>query len=279
MEYGLRAHDIPKYDDIEGLADELSRREIRHIQFAPRVSLAKQTDGGNKVSYGLATKVAKVLDDRNVKISVLGCYVNIIHPDEKERSDALKLFKKYLSVAKSFKAELVATETGSVDLSFHQTPANYTEKNITLAIQQVQKMVAEAEKLGVFVGIEPGINHPIYNIQQTVRLLKKVNSPNLKIIFDPMNLVMTVEDDELAIVREGIEVLGDDIYAFHIKDYQFVDGQKQVVPVGTGVAPLQEIIKAIRKSQPDPYIILDETPQEAFNRSLNLVQKMYTEEN
>jgi len=107
-------------------------------------------------------------------------------------------------------------------------------------------------------------------------LLDEVNSPNLKIIFDPMNLVRHKKDDELRILKEAIQIFGNQIYAFHIKDYNFINGEKRVVPVGEGIAPFNQIVLEIEKLQNKPYMILDETPEEYFDRSIQRVSSIFS---
>ncbi|OQR00506.1 sugar phosphate isomerase/epimerase family protein [Ligilactobacillus salivarius] len=269
MQWGIRAHDIQIYDDIDALSIELKELGANYIQFAPRVSLKDTTKEGKNLSYGLANEVKKKFNNNGINISILGCYVNIIHPDIRERKQVIQQFKDYLAYAKSFGAGIVATETGSVDNSFRPLKENYSSDIVNETILEIRKLVEEAEKLGVLIGIEPGVNHPIHDIETTLQVLKDIDSPNLKIILDPMNLVVKPEDDEVEIVSNAISLLKSNIYAFHIKDYDFINGEKKVAAFGKGIAPLEQVISQIKDFQKDPYIILDETPQEGFAESIN----------
>lgn len=53
----------------------------------------------------------------------------------------------------------------------------------------MSELVVEAEKFGVIVAIEGGINHPVYSPQVLKRLLDSIDSPNLQVIFDPANFL------------------------------------------------------------------------------------------
>ena len=77
---------------------------------------------------------------------------------------------------------MIATETGSVETGY--TPRNFTEEAYQIARDSVIEMVKEAEKFGVTVAIEAGINHPLYSYQLAKRLIHDVASPNLKLILD-----------------------------------------------------------------------------------------------
>ncbi|MDT3390793.1 MAG: sugar phosphate isomerase/epimerase [Bacillota bacterium] len=274
MNLGLRAHDVQIFDDVPNLAKRLSQLGFNYIQFAPRVSLQKTTQTGANVSFGLANQVKWDFAKYGIQIAVLGCYVNIIHPDETERQQALAQFKRYLARVNSFGGVLVGTETGSVDPQFNLTPDNYQPAVVDLAISQIKQMVAEAERLGVLVGIEPGVNHPLHDLATTKQMLDQVASPNVKIILDAGNLSTPANTDIVATIQQALDLFGDQIYAFHLKDFVMQNGRLQGVPVGEGVADLAGAVKLIEQKQPGAYVILDETPQEQFERSLERFKKM-----
>jgi sugar phosphate isomerase/epimerase len=274
MNLGLRAHDVQIFDDVPNLAKRLSQLGFNYIQFAPRVSLQKTTQTGANVSFGLANQVKWDFAKYGIQIAVLGCYVNIIHPDAGERKRALALFKRYLARVNSFGGVLVGTETGSVDPQFNLTPDNYQPAVVDLAISQIKQMAAEAERLGVLVGIEPGVNHPLHDLATTKQMLDQVASPNVKIILDAGNLTTPANTDIVAIIQQAIDLFGDQIYAFHLKDFVMQDGRLKGVPVGDGVADLAGAVKLINQVQPGAYVILDETPQEQFERSIERFKQM-----
>lgn len=272
MNLGIRAHDVQIFDDIEQLSNRLKELGFSYLQFAPRVSLNKTTDGGKKVSFGLANQVKNALTKNQIQIAILGCYVNMIHPDLELREEGLEQFEDYLSLAGTFGANLVASETGSVDPEFHRTDDNYVKEVVDEAIKSIERLADTADKTGTLFGIEPGVNHPIHDIKTTQRVLDEVKSPNLKIVLDPMNLMLNKSDDEYAVLKNAIQVFGSKIYAFHIKDYDFIDGKKVGMPIGEGIAPLKEMLSLIWKEQPEAYVILDETPQKNFDISLKRIE-------
>lgn len=274
MDLGLRAHDIKIFEDVPHLARELNQLGFKYVQFAPRVSLQETTNSGSNVSFGLANQVKWDLAKYDIQIAVLGCYVNIIDPDQAQRNQALTLFQDYLSKVKTFGGILVGTETGSVDPQFNLTTDNYQSEVIDLAIHQVKKMALTAEKLGSLVGIEPGVNHPLHDLMTTKKMLDQVASPNVKVILDVANLVTRENTDIVSIIKQAVNLFGQEIYAFHLKDFQMKEDRIQVVPVGEGIADLAGALKLIQQVQPNAYVILDETPQENFTRSITRIKQM-----
>lgn len=274
MQIGIRAHDIHIFDNPEKLAISLKEHNFHYVQFAPRVSLAGLTQTGAKINFGLGNRVKQAFDQQGVKIAVLGCYINIIDPDSVKREQVLSQFKKYLTAAHSFGTELVATETGSVDPTFRKTPNNFTQVKVDETINVIRDLVATAEKVGALVGIEPGVNHPIYSLATTKQLLQAIPSTNLQIILDPGSLVMNADDDPVQILKQGIHDFGDRIYAYHIKDYVYHDNHIEITPIGAGCVDIEGLLRTINAEQPNAYAIADELSADEIELSLTRLQEM-----
>lgn len=273
MQIGIRAHDIHILDDPEKLAKSLREHQFPYVQFAPRVSLAKMTDIGANINFGLANRVKTAFAKNGITIAVLGCYINIIDPDLTKRNKVLTQFNKYLTAAHSFGANLVATETGSVDPTFHKTINNFTPIKIDETISVIKNMVECAEKVGCLVGIEPGVNHPIYSLEITKKLLKEITSPNLQIILDPGSLVMNADDDPVEILKQGIQEFGSKIYAFHIKDFVYKTDHIEITPIGEGSVDIEKMLQTINDMQPNAFAIADELSSEKIDQSLTRLQE------
>lgn len=88
-------------------------------------------------------------------------------------------------------------------------PACHTEEALQTFITNVRPVVACAEKFGVILAIEPVWSHIVYDSKQALRVLKEINSPNLQIILDPVNL-LSVENsrDYESVFTQAIRDLG-----------------------------------------------------------------------
>ena len=88
-------------------------------------------------------------------------------------------------------------------------------------------MVRYAEEIGQLFAIEPVIRHIVSTPERCERVLKAVNSPNLKVILDAVNLLS--EDncaDAKAFVDDGVARLGKDVSLLHMKDFTPYAGEK-----------------------------------------------------
>jgi sugar phosphate isomerase/epimerase len=74
------------------------------------------------------------------------------------------------------------------------------------------------------MAIEPVYKHIVWNAARAREVLDRIGSPNLQIIFDPVNLLHPDNlDHRDEVIQETIEVLGPDICMLHLKDYVTAD--------------------------------------------------------
>lgn len=159
----VRAHDVgTKISPVE-LAKKIAETNITSIQFALGISYPEYASAA-VLSPGLGSQLKNIFEDEKITISVLSCYINLIHPDLEEREKRLHQFETYIRYASMFGAKIVATETGSIYETIYYTEDNYTEEAYEEVLFSVRRLCREAEKYGIIVGIEPGINHPIHTI-------------------------------------------------------------------------------------------------------------------
>ena len=130
---GARAHDFGKLP-VDQLAEKIAAKGLTSVQLA----LAKAIDGivsdTGGLSPGLATHVRDAFQRHGVRIAVLGCYVNLVHPDFAERSKLLARFKEHLRFARDFGCSVVATETASLNADWSPHPDNGGEAAFRTAI-------------------------------------------------------------------------------------------------------------------------------------------------
>ncbi|MED1742269.1 sugar phosphate isomerase/epimerase [Bacillus swezeyi] len=272
---GIRAHDLERLP-LEQLVETVSGKGLTSVQLALAKSIGEESTETGSLSPGFAHYVGRTFSDRNVQIAVLGCYINMIHPDHDERRKALDRFKEHIRYARDFGCSIVGTETGNVHPEIVYTEANFHEQPFLDVVQSVRELVAEAEKFGVIVGIEGGVNHPIYSPAVMKRLLDCVDSNNLQVIYDPVNY-LTVENYEQqeAIIQGAFERFGNRIAIMHAKDFRIEDGILQVVPVGKGLLNYDAVFKYMKKKKPFVNILMEETKEPYINESIDYLTNKY----
>ncbi|AZK48418.1 sugar phosphate isomerase/epimerase family protein [Paenibacillus lentus] len=272
---GVRAHDFGQVP-LEDLIQKLQQYEFSHIQFAIKKSFPESAPSLSALSPGTATYYGNAFRRAGIQIAVLGCYVNIVAPSPVEEAQALADFKTNLRLARDFGASLVGTETGSVGKGY--TTDNFTEEAFQRVIPAVSEMVAEAERFGVTVGIEAGINHPLHTAPLARRLLDAIPSNNLQIILDCANLMSPdnyLRQDE--VVAEAFELLGNRIAIIHLKDFIVKDGKIQMTPVGKGWLKFEPILRYMKYERPHLQGILESTTEPDLAGSVEFLRRLYEE--
>lgn len=275
LQLGIRAHDLGQVP-IEELTKKMQAYNFTHTHFAIKKSFPGSVNTVQKMTPGTANYIHYYFNKAGVKMSILGSYVNITASDLDVRKQAVEDFKHHVRLANDFGASMVATETGSVGNGY--TEDNFTEEAFQRAVVSVKEMVAEAERFGVIVAIEAGINHPVYTAPLLKRLIDEVNSPNLKAILDCANLMSVSNYERQAeVVEEAFELLDDHIIALHIKDFVVENDKIKIVPVGHGWMNYEPIMRYAKYEKPHIYASLEATTEPHLKDSVALIQRIYEE--
>lgn len=247
LKLGVRAHDFGCFSP-EKMGETLERAGFTSAHLALHKALEGFSPEPGTISAHKAQEVQEAFSRHKVQTAILGCYINPVHPEPKEEETGLLRFREHLQFASDFACPVVGTETGSLnpDCTYHPetaSPAVYTR-----FCNNLGPLLAYAEEKQVFIGIEPVAQvHTIGSIALMRQLLSDMNSPNLRVIYDPVNLFPAEGDFcELDEVKRVLDSFGDNIIAIHVKDYTIVS-QKKVgdMVCGTGIFQYQPFFKEL----------------------------------
>jgi len=252
LNLGVRLHDLGK-----GTADEMAARAslkgFTCVQLALHKAIAGCEFVPGRLSAGFAKKVRDSFAAKGVQIAVLGCYINPIHPDPAERKKHTDVFKEHLAYARDFGCSLVATETGSINPNCSFNPETDKEEHFLELVKTVKDLVKTAEHFGVFVGIE-GVSptHTINTHKKMVRLLEMVDSPNLRVLYDPVNFLPDDRcDEQESNITEAFSLFGDLFCAIHLKDFIVENGIKRGgLPAGQGIFNFEHFFRLLKARKP-----------------------------
>ena len=275
MILGGRAHDFGKFT-VEELAAKASKQGYSYIQLA----LAKAIEGIDsslgKLSPGLGNYIRDSFKKENVKIAVLGCYINPIHPDLDERRKQLDRFKEHIRFVRDFGCNLVGTETGSLKIGNSLNYDNESEAAFETLIESLRELVEEAEKFGVIVAIEGGKNEVVTTPQRMRRVLDLIPSNNLQVIYDPTNyLTASNLNDQDEIIKEAFELFWDRMVVVHAKDFVIEDGKKIPVAVGAGRLNYELVLKLLKEKKPFINILLEGIKEVDMDASMKFITAVY----
>ena len=269
----IRGHDLSEVQTIEDLAEKTKEQGIHTLQLALGLSFPEMSSGANEINSGMGNYVKRVLEKQEVSVGILSCYINMIHPDLTIREELLTKFEQYLHYASSFGASMVASETGCVLPEIQYTEENFTDEAFAEAVSVIRRLVKAGEKYQMMVGIEPGLNHPVYSLARVEQLIQAVDSDYLGIILDPTNLITSTNyQEQVQLVEEAFERFGEKICAVHLKDFRVE--QEKIVPVnlGDGVIEYTKIKEIIKKNRPYLYVVLEETKNDGIRYGRSLLE-------
>lgn len=261
MRIGVRAHDFGKLP-IEILSESIWKNKFSCIQLALIKAIAGIDSIDGIMSPGLAYEIGREFHKRDIQIAILGCYINPIHPDHEERKRQINRFKEHIRYARDFGCSVVATETGSFNPDCSYNPQNRGEEAFRILTESVGELTAEAEKFGVFVGIEGVTEHVIHTPSRMKSLLDTIDSGNLQVVFDPVNFISPENyKSQRDLIKECFSLFGDRIVAVHAKDFVVEGGRKTCVPAGRGILDYELLLKFLKSRKPYINILLEETTE------------------
>ncbi|MCL2214323.1 MAG: sugar phosphate isomerase/epimerase [Treponema sp.] len=276
LQIGLRAHDYGTNVTIEELAQILDSYKPDSIQLALAKALrGAPLPGGLSPAY--ARKIRQVLNKYNISIAVLGCYINPIHPDPDIREKQLYSFEEHLRYARDFDCALVGTETGScnADCSFH--PDTQKDSSFDLLCRSLERLVTTAEKCGAVAAIEAVADvHTVNSIEKMALVQKRLASPALKVIYDPVNLIpgAGLAETQKDFFARAFEAFGDKIAAIHAKDFRMENSLKNGrYSAGTGEMDYPSLLSLIMKQKPQIDILLEDTSPETGKQAMEFLRK------
>jgi len=109
------------------------------------------------------------------------------------------------------------------------------------------------------------------------RLLDEIDSPDLAVVFDPVNLLNETNfHSQREVLRVSLELLGNDIAVVHAKDFR-LDGERlETCPAGTGMLDYRTFLPDLGDRSPGIAILLEEAGPEAAGFSRQFIQRTMT---
>ena len=265
IQIGIRLHDVNTTKEKQFQTLEERAKTARAEGFScVHLALSKVIPGvvfdEAAMTEGLAMRVKRVFGQNELDVAVLGCYLNLAHPDPAKRKDIHSRYYANIRVAALAGACMVGTETGAPNEAYRYEPACHGAEALDTFIRNLAPVAEEAEKRGVTLAIEPVWNHIVWNPDRALEVIRAIGSRNLRIIFDPVNLLSmeNVEDRE-RVIGEAMDKLCDRIAMVHLKDFVRENGKLKSVAAGTGEMDHSDILSFLKARKPYVMATLENT--------------------
>ena len=264
MQLGIRLHDvnsaIPEAQSMAARAEKAREEGFSCVHLAFSKVIRGVTFDEAALSEGLAFYAKRVFAQQNLDVAVLGCYLNLAHPDLAELAKIQNRYYGHIRVAALMGAGVVGTETGAPNAAYQLDENTHTQAALEQFIRGLAPVVACAEGYGVTVAIEPVWKHIVYDPDRAVEVLKAIGSRNLRIILDPVNLLYpgNIERRD-EVIADAIDKLGDQVAVVHLKDFVPAGQDLKSVAAGTGQMDYTRILKFMKERKPYIQATLENT--------------------
>ena len=261
---------------MEARAEKAKQEGFSCVHLAYQKVISGVSFDAAALNEGLACYTKRVFQEQKLDIAVLGCYLNLAHPDPAELQKIKSKYFGHLRVAALAGCSVVGTETGAPNPQYKLDANTHSREALDTFIRNLAEVVERAEHWGVSMAIEPVWNHIVYNADRAVEVLKAIQSPNLRIILDPVNLLcMENADNREAIFQDAFEKLCDHIAVVHLKDFVRRDGKLVSVAAGTGEMNYENILRFVKARKPFIQATLENTTNDNAVQSRELIERVY----
>ena len=275
---GIRLHDTAPGTPEERLhAVRAQGFTCVHLALSKLPGLTAQSDA---LTPGYALYLKHMCDREQLDIPLLGCYLNLAHPDADELAKIQERYVAHLRFAAALGCGMVGTETGAPNAAYKYDPErSHSEEALEIFLRGLEPVVRAAERFGVLMAIEPVYKHIVWNPRVARRALDSIASPNLRIIFDPVNLL---HPDNLErreeVIEEAIDLLGPDIAMIHLKDYRVEGTEMPCMACGLGEMDYRRVLRFAREKKPGIHMTMENTKPDNAEAARKFIERLYLEE-
>ncbi len=272
MQLGIRFHDTKQLAFEERLSDIKKQGfDCVHIALSKVPGFTADTEALNP---GYAMYLRNAFRKAELDVAVLGCYLNLADPNQEALKRTQEKYYAHLRFARILGCGMVGTETGAPNETYsYDKEACHSKEALETFITNLKPVVKCAENMGVIIAIEPVYRHIVYDAKRAREVLDRIESPNLQIIFDPVNLLWTDNyENRYEVIDEAIDLLGKDIAMIHLKDSILMEDSVKSVGCGFGEMKYDSIIKFALEKKPFIHATLEDTKPETADKSIKCIK-------
>lgn len=283
MQIGIRLHDVntgmaPEYQTMEARGATARAEGFTCVHLALSKVIRGVSFDGCALSEGLAMYVRRVFARQELDVAVLGCYLNLAHPDPDKLRDIQERYYGHLRIAALMGAGVVGTETGAPNPEYKMDANTHGKEALEAFIRGLAPVVERAERWGAALAIEPVWKHIVYDADRALEVLDAVRSPNLRIILDPVNLLYAGNVDRREqVIGDAIDKLGDRVAVVHLKDFVREGDQLRACAAGTGEMDYAQVLRFMKERKPYLQATLENTDNSNAAAAREFLERRYGE--
>jgi sugar phosphate isomerase/epimerase len=268
---GISTQQFTKYTNAQ-LAEMLAERGFRVVQLFLMQSDSRYWKYNSRSDLSDLTAarceaIGRAYRSAGITIHSMGVYTNLIHGDPAERQACLKYFEDSMKVGGDIGVRTFITEAGhwEPEKPTPGIPYHFREAVWKQMLATTRQLAEMAERHDAMVLMEPFFGGFFASARRTRAFLQEVNSPRIRALLDPANLL---EVDELEAMFDELTPWIDCI---HAKDRKLhVDAG---VAAGQGDLDYRKFVSLAAERTPKAPLILEYVGPESYEQALQHLQK------
>ena len=238
---------------------KLNTSYIKPYMLEPTLTLLKQLSVGsverNPVKWILKNEYSDSADDIYKEL-LMDHYDSVLN--NALSTDIFKLVR-YTKKAKDFGALYVASETGSYnDDKWTYNPKNQTNEAFDEVLSVFAPLAQVAKEAKSCMSLEGAWGHCMYSPEQMAKLIKEIDTGYVRTTVDIYNyLYIDNYEERYNIFHKCLDLFGDKIVIFHIKDFVPEGDHLTEVALGKGIMGWDKIIPEIRSNLPNSLLVFE----------------------
>lgn len=275
MKLMIRAHDLGVKGE-EAIIKAVAERGLDGVQLVAYKSVEDIKYEQGAISEKRASEIGKTIADGGKEIALIGAYFNPVHPNEEKIERGIAVFKDYLDCASAFGCNTVGSETGSYNGDpwiYH--PMNHSDEALDRVVRTFGELAEYAAERKVNIGMEGAFGHVCHTPERLDEAVRRIGGDNVRIIFDLYNyLDISNYTSAYDILERGLNIFGDRILLFHVKDFTVEDGRLCQCGVGKGILDYEKILGKIFDCSPNETLVLEGTVGEDIDYAISHLKKI-----
>lgn len=173
------------------------------------------------IDPALSARVREAAAAADVEIVAVSGTYNMIHPDPAVRETGLRRLRTLAAACADLGTNVITLCTGTRDRAdqWRWHDDNTTDAAWRDLLDAMTAALEIADEHDVTLAFEPERANVVYSAERGRALLDAMQSPRLKVIFDPANLIVPGEPNAMrTTVATALDLLADDLLLAHAKD-------------------------------------------------------------
>lgn len=218
MQVGIMTRMIVR-PTIEQVADAVREYQLQAVQLS--LVSAGMSALPAQLSQDIAVRIGDAFRSRGILVAAISANFNSIHPDPAVREEGIRRAGLLASRCAALGTSImtVCTGTRDPDNMWHRHPANREPSAWFDLLATTRRLLRHAEDYHLTLVFEPELANVIDSAVRAERFLNEIDSPRLRVLLDPANLISS-EDlaDTHAVLMDALERLGPYVALSHAKD-------------------------------------------------------------